>query len=173
MNKRNLLKWIIFGVALATNIFILVNSFIFGDASNAESSAITSTAASAVNGIVPGAVTKDNYESFIVIIRKVFGHFGLFGFSGVVSTWSIYLFARGSKFNYFIHFGCLSLLFGFWLGWFSEFVQLFIPGRSGSVADVMIDFAGYFIGVLLVIFILFLAKKPIFQNQNQEEKRAN
>lgn len=170
MKKSNILKWIIFAVALATNIFILVNSFMFGDASNAESSAITSTAASVVNGVLPGTVTKDNYESFIVIIRKVFGHFGLFGFSGVFTTWSIYFFVKQSKFNYFIHFSCLSLLFGFWIAWLSEFVQLFVPGRSGSVTDVVIDFAGYFIGVLLVILILFLAKKPVFQKQKQQEK---
>ncbi|MBQ0009026.1 MAG: VanZ family protein [Firmicutes bacterium] len=170
MKKRNVYKWIIFGVAIATNLFILVNSFIFGDASNVESSAITSSAASVVNNIVPGAVTKGNYESFVVFIRKTIGHFALFGFSGVVSTWAIYLFARFSKFNYFIHFGCLSLLFGIALSWLTEFIQLFVPGRSGSVADVMIDFVGYFIGDLLMIFVLFLAKKPIFHKEEKQEK---
>ena len=173
MKKRNILKWIIFSVALATNLFIIVNSFISGDASNAESSVITNTAASAINGISPGTVTNENFESFTVLIRKIIGHFGLFCFSGALTTWAFYLFAKDTKFNYFIRFGLLSLLFGICLSWLTEFIQLFVPARSGSVTDVLIDFLGYFIGVLLVIFILFLAKKPIFQNQNQEEKRAN
>ena len=170
MKKRNILKWIIFGVALATNLFILANSFVNGDASTAESSAITNTAAGAINSISPGTVTNNNIDSFVVLIRKLFGHFGLFGISGVFTTWTFYLFCKNTKFNYFIHFGLLSLLAGFGFAWLSEFIQLFMPGRSGSVNDVLINFLGYFIGDLLVIFILFLAKKPIFQKQIQLEK---
>ena len=172
MKKDKVLKWIIFSVALATNLFILINSFIFGDASTAESNVITNSAASAINSIAPGTITRNNYENLVVFIRKVFGHFGLFGFSGLISTWAIYLFTRDTKFDLFYGFGGISLLFGFALSWLSEFVQLFIPGRSGAVADVLIDLGGYFIGVLLVIFILFLAKKPIFPKRLQQEKSA-
>ena len=173
MKKRNILKWIIFSVALATNLFIIVNSFIFGNASTAESSAVTNAAAGVINSISPGSINKGNMESFVVLVRKLFGHFALFGFSGVFSTWTFYLFCKDTKFNYFIHFGCLSLLFGFAVAYLGEFIQLFTPGRSGSVADVVINFLGYFMGDLLVIFVLFLAKKPIFQLQKQEEKRAD
>ena len=170
MNKRNILKWIIFGVAIATNLFILANSCVYGDASTAESSAITGTAANLINGIVPNTINNSNAESFIVLIRKVFGHFGLFAFSGAFSTWAFYLFCSNSKLRFFAFFGSISLLFGFTVAWISEFIQLFIPGRSGSVMDVGINFLGYFIGVLLVIFIIFLAKKPIFQKDLKQEK---
>ena len=172
MKKKNILKYIVLGIAIAINLFILANSFVGGDASTAESSAITETTANVINGIRPGTLTNENFEGFVVFIRKVFGHFALFGLSGVLSTWAVYLFLKGGKYNYFLHFGSISLLAGFCLASLSEVIQLFVPGRSGSVEDILIDTFGYFIGVLLVIFILFLAKKPIFSKIEQEEKWA-
>ena len=42
-----------------------------------------------------------------------------------------------------------------------EFHQLFVPGRSGQITDVMLDSLGVFTGVLVagVIFSLFVKKK--------------
>lgn len=40
-----------------------------------------------------------------------------------------------------------------------EFHQLFVPGRSGQIRDVMIDSAGAAIGILLISFICFLYDK--------------
>ncbi len=173
MNKRNILKWIIFGFAIAINLFIIANSFVSGDASTAESSAVVSTTAGVINGISPGLVTSENLEHFTGVVRKLFGHFGLFALSGFVSTWSAYLFCRDGKYNYFLYFAGTSTFAGLVLAWFSELVQVFMPGRSGSAADVAIDFIGYFIGVLLVILILFFAKKPIFSKNREQEKWAN
>lgn len=173
MKKQKIYKWIIISIALAINVFILVNSFFGGNMSNAVSNSMTSAAASVVNGISKDAVNGSNRETFVVIIRKLFGHFGLFGLSGVMSTWSFYLIFKDTKYNYFFRFGLLSFLFGLGVAWLAEFVQLFADGRSGSSADVAIDMLGYFIGVLLVIFVLFLAKRPIFTKEKLEEKRAD
>jgi len=173
MKKRNYLKWILLGLSIAISGFIIVNSFISGDASTAESNTVVNSTASFINIFKPGAINETNKEGFIVLIRKVFGHFGLFGLSGFATTWTFYLFLKESKFSYFLHFGGLSLAVGLAIAWLSEAIQVFMPGRSGSASDILIDLAGYFIGVLLVIFILFLAKKPIFTKVIQEEKRAN
>lgn len=170
MKKQKYLKWIIFSIALAINLFILINSFIFGDASTAESNAITSTAADAINSVSPGSITKGNFEFFVGLIRKVFGHFALFGLSGVFTGWTLYLFLKDTKWSYHLTLLLYSLIIGFAIAWLSEFIQLFIPGRSGSTSDVAIDLIGYFIGVLLVIFANFIAKKPIFSKQVIEEK---
>lgn len=40
-----------------------------------------------------------------------------------------------------------------------EFHQLFVPGRSGQVKDVMIDSVGAAIGIFLISFIYFLYEK--------------
>lgn len=170
MKKRNILKWIIFGIALAINIFILANSFVTGDASTVESQTIVSTTGEIINSISPGLVNNSNLESFTGFVRKLFGHFGLFAVSGIFSTWSIYLFLKDTKFCYFLYLGGISLFGGLCIAWLSETIQLFMPGRSASAADVVIDILGYFIGVLLVIFIFFLAKTPIFTKNKQEEK---
>ena len=168
MKKRNVLKWIIFGIAVAINLFILANSFVTGDASSIESSAVVNTTAGVINNLSPGSVTNENLESFTGFVRKLFGHFGLFAVSGLFSTWAIYLFSQEYKINYFLYIGGVSLVAGLAIAWLSETIQLFMPGRSASAVDVLIDFVGYFIGVLLVIFIFFLAKKPIFSKTKQE-----
>ena len=170
MKKRNVLKWIAFGIAIAINLFILANSFVSGDASTTESSAVINTTANVINNISPGAVTSNNFDTFVGFIRKLFGHFGLFAISGLANTWALYLFLKDGKHGHFLDLVGISFLDGFVVAWLSETIQLFIPGRSGSSADVLIDALGYFIGVLLVILILFLAKKPIFSKIEQEEK---
>ena len=42
-----------------------------------------------------------------------------------------------------------SLIFCLFFAAGDEFHQLFVPGRSGSAADVLIDMCGAFIGILL------------------------
>ena len=170
MKKGNVFKWIVFGFALAINVFILINSFITGDASTAESNAVISTAVNVINNISPGTVSSNNFESFVRFIRKLFGHFGLFAISGLLTTWALYFFLKDGKHGHFLDISGISFLDGLVVAWLSELIQLFIPGRSGSSVDVLIDLLGYLIGVLLVILILFLAKKPIFPKYKQEEK---
>lgn len=40
-----------------------------------------------------------------------------------------------------------------------ETIQLFVPGRSGQIADVWLDTAGYLTGALLTLLIFFLCRK--------------
>ena len=40
-----------------------------------------------------------------------------------------------------------------------ELHQLFVPGRSGEIRDVLIDICGVFIGVLIIAVIVFLQRK--------------
>jgi VanZ family protein len=40
----------------------------------------------------------------------------------------------------------------------TEFVQYFIPGRTGTLGDVMIDMIGYYLGTLLVVVIALIVK---------------
>ena len=40
-----------------------------------------------------------------------------------------------------------------------ECIQLSMPGRAGLVTDVLIDFAGVLLGVLLAIFLLLIGKQ--------------
>ena len=38
----------------------------------------------------------------------------------------------------------------------TECIQLTIPGRAGSVIDILIDYAGYTIGAGIILLIYFL-----------------
>lgn len=48
----------------------------------------------------------------------------------------------------------LPLFFGLFVPLVDETIQLFVPGRSGQVSDVMLDFSGALCGVLLVSALL-------------------
>lgn len=172
MKKYNILKWIIFSIAVAINLFIIVNSCLTGEASTAASNSFIGGMSSTINAISPGSVNSSNKETFVMIVRKLFGHFGLFGLSSCFTTWACYLFLKDTKVKWFLWEGLISFGIGFFVAGLTELIQLFIPGRSGSIIDVLIDATGYLIGVLLVILIIFAAKKPIFTRESKMKSQA-
>ena len=170
MKKQKILKWFIFSIAVAINLFILINAFINGEASAKESNSIANLFANVLNALKPGTVDADNFDVFAFYIRKAVGHFGLFALSGGFSTWALYLFVKDAKVGYFLWQMLMTLGFGFVLAMLSEFVQLFVDGRSGAWTDVGIDFSGYFIGFSLVFLILLLRKSKIFWMESYMKK---
>ena len=172
MNKQKFLKWFIFSIAVAINLFILINAFINGEVSTKESNTIAHTTADVINTVKPEPLTPANFDRFAFDLRKVVGHFGLFAFSGVFSTWATYLFSKDSKVGYFLSQIMMDLSFGFVMALLSEFVQIFIDGRTGAWADVGIDFAGFFLGFSVVFLIFLLRKSKIFKKENYMKNQA-
>lgn len=167
MKKRQIVKWIMFGIALATNIFILVNGFISGDSSAEESNNIAHFLASIINFFVKDTINPSNFGEFASVVRKLVGHFGLFTFDAVFSTLAIYYFLAEEKWFKFYWFILMSLSLGLVVAILSELAQLVTPDRYGSWADVGIDFGGYFLGFIVVFLVLVLSKKiKIKNNQN-------
>ena len=169
MKKYQFLKWFIFSIAVAINLFILINAFITGEVSAKESNSVAQTAADVINTVKPETITPANFPTFAFSLRKLVGHFGLFALSGGFTSWALYLFIKDTKVGYFVWQLCIGLGYGLLLAIITELAQLFVEGRSGTFADVGIDFAGYFIGVFLVFLILFLKKSPIFHKEKQAE----
>ena len=158
MKKYIFLKWFIFSIAVAINLFILINAFINGDISAKESNSIAHTTADVINTVKPETITPQNFDRFAFDLRKAAGHFGLFALSGAFSSWATYLFSKDTKLGYFLTQMITDLSFGVVMALLSEFVQIFVDGRTGAWADVGIDFAGFFLG-FLVVFVIFLLKK--------------
>ena len=54
----------------------------------------------------------------------------------------------------------INYLQGIGLAFLTEFIQLFIPGRVGSLSDVLIDSSGFIISsiIVIIIFIILLLK---------------
>ena len=173
MKKQQFLKWFILSIAIAINLFILINAFINGEASAKESNTIAHTTADVINTIKPETITPENFDHFAFNLRKAVGHFGLFALSGGFSTWALYLFVKDTKVGYFLWQMLMTLGFGFILALISEFVQIFVDGRTGVWTDVGIDFSGYFIGFSLVFLIFLLKKSRIFWMEDYMKKEAD
>lgn len=172
MKKQNILKWIILGIAIAINLFILINAFINGETSAKESNTIAHTTADVINTIKPETITPQNFDKFAFDIRKLFGHFLLFAFSGSFSTWAFYLFLKNTTVGYFLWQMLISIGSGFVVALISEFAQIFVEGRTGAWLDVGIDVSGYFIGFFLVFLIFFVRKSKIFFMENYKKNQA-
>ena len=117
-----------------------------------------------VNTVSPGTITPENHDSFVVFVRKAFGHFGLFAISGLLSPLAIYLSLNPFKWSRYWLLIVISLSFGLLMGILTEVIQLSVPGRSGEFKDVLIDFSGYVVGFLIILLILFL----IIRHQNKK-----
>ena len=173
MKKYLFLKWFIFSIAVAINLFILINAFISGDASAKESNSIAHAAADVINTVKPQTITPQNFDRFAFDIRKAFGHFGLFALSGGFTTWTFYLFLKDTKVGYFVWQILISSGFGFLLAILSEFIQIFVEGRTGAWTDVGIDFSGFFLGIFVVFLVFLMRKSKIFYLNNYVKNQAD
>ena len=86
-------------------------------------------------------------ESFSLIVRKL-AHVTIYLILGIL----VFLYLNEYNINY-KHLIMLSILICFIYAISDEIHQLFIPGRSGEIRDVLIDTLGSFIGSILTLFI--------------------
>ena len=114
------------------------------------------------------AINDSNIDTFTLVVRKLVGHFGLYAFSGGLSSWAIYMWIKPLRWYKPYIYVLISVIFGFLFSGLTELIQLFIPGRSGQFTDVLIDFGGYIIGTLILLTILFI----IFKKKNKVESNS-
>ena len=116
--------------------------------------------------ITNGAINNGNYKSFSAFIRKSIGHFLLFVVNGVFSFLFIYYFMKdmeGAKKWLII---TVSLCLGLCLASISELIQFFIPSRSGSTLDVLVDFAGFLVGAAVTFIAIYFMERRKKKNNN-------
>ena len=152
-----IIKWIVLGLAIAVNVFIIVNACIPGPQSSEESKWIVEPVANAINAIKEDTINSSNSDNFSSFMRKFVGHFSLFGLSGVFTTFSFkfFYYDKCQKYPLFIIFSSIS---GVFLAILTELIQLIVPGRSGEIVDVLIDVSGYLIGVLVIGIVVYILK---------------
>ena len=119
----------------------------------------------------PYSVADDpNYNEEHSAFRKNIGHFSAFLVDGVLLTLGlILLFGDKSLFKYFSY--LISLTFGVSLAGLTEIIQHFVPTRNGNLTDVLIDSAGYFIGVLIILGIFMVIELVKFFIRSKKEKK--
>lgn len=156
MNKKEtIIKWTVIVLAIAINVLIIVSAFMDAKKSTSESSWAADIVENVLNFFNKNAVNDANRAEFHGVIRKLIGHFGLFFIDGVLSTFSVYFLLKNTKNNKHYWLLTTSLSFGLLIAIISECIQLAIPGRSGEVLDILIDFSGYLLSSLIIYLIMF------------------
>lgn len=169
MKKKDKFIWaikiFIIVLAIAFNVFIIVNSCLDANQSSNESGKLVNFLVNIINSIKPDAINESNIDIFSSVIRKLVGHFLAFTVSGVSTTLSVKFlyFDFKKKFTIFLFISCS---FGLFLAILTECIQLFVPGRSGEIRDILIDFGGYIIGYLVIALITYFINK---KNTNLEK----
>ena len=160
MKTKDIFCYILFTLSVAINIFIVVEGAVSGNESASQSFGFTQAFINVVKSIDPNSPIVTNPEITHSVIRKLVGHFGLFGLSGILTTSALCL-IRDGLLNRKVEIIIASLTMGVFIAFLSELMQLFTPGRYFSVIDVLIDLSGYicFGGITFLIFFLVYRRK--------------
>lgn len=89
----------------------------------------------------------NNLSDFFYKVRKGIGHFGAFLVLGIFSTFTWILFISRKKLPFSI---MISTVLGFVIAASTEIIQYFVPGRYGTLSDVLLDFSGFMISTLII-----------------------
>ena len=103
-----------------------------------------------------GAISRDNYLSVGKYLRKSVGHAAVFMAAQIFTYLTIFMFLYDKKW-WFI--ALLSLLEGLFISGLSELIQYFVPSRTGSFLDVLINFSGVIVGALIAFGITLLINR--------------
>ena len=102
-------------------------------------------------------IEKNN--DFFFKIRKSIGHFGAFLVLGFFSTFAWFFIFKKKRIYLSIP---ISLALGFIVAGLTEFIQFFVPGRTGIFDDVLLDYYGFLSSSIVISFIfmtIFVLKK--------------
>ena len=102
-----------------------------------------------------GAIDKDNINDVGYSLRKVLGHAFVFAVAQVFTIIAIYMFLYKKPLWLLSIF---SLSISLIISSISEFIERFIPGRSGTFIDVLIDMAGVVVGFAVVLAVLLIKR---------------
>ena len=171
VSKKYFIWTLIFSViALAINAFIIVHSCLDASTSTEASHGVVEITEEVINTVAPGTITIDNHDSFVSFIRKAFGHFGLFLISGFFTSLAIFLIINQFNDKKYYRIILIALSSGLLLALLTETIQLYVPGRSGELTDVLIDFGGYLLGFSVIFLILFFIIRHINKQINNVSK---
>ena len=108
----------------------------------------------------------DDIENFMVVVRKVLGHYGAFLILGIFSTFTYYFYLK-EKYSGLARF--INFFSGFLIASFTEFLQTITPARAGLFSDVVIDYTGFLTSALIISLILFIIDIIIYSYRRKKE----
>ncbi len=147
------IKYLFLILSLALSVFIIVQSCLTGSESTNSSNFLVEFFKTILNTFSDNFINDDNIDRLSFFVRKMFGHYGLFLIDSIfISTYLLFAYHQSDKSKVYVL--LLSLTLGFGLAILTELIQTFVPGRSGTMNDSMIDFLGYSTGVILTYFFI-------------------
>ena len=158
MKSRKICFYIFTILSLAFNVLIIVESCVGGGDSASQSFSFSEALADFVENLDPSSTLISDRVAFHAVIRKLVGHFLLFGMSGIFTTLSFFFndfFANKFKWKNLIF---ISLI-GFSVALISELIQYFTPGRYGALTYILIDSSGFLSFMGLTYLIIYLAQR--------------
>ena len=148
------LKYVFLVCYIFITIVIFSKAVEDGETSAESSDQVTDIVIETIDTITPGeeSITdKFDIEDIRYFIRKSIGHFGIFLVLGVFSCLTYYLFIKRRLLSFII-----IILVGFVTAGLSEIFQGIPEGRGPSFNDVLIDYVGYLIAVVIFSLIFYL-----------------
>lgn len=147
-SKTTLFFIILFRIVFTAAVFLTIGFIFYNSAQVAEvSSGYSSQVTAILNKLL-------SYTPFDIVlsehqVRKL-AHMAEFAALGFFLTFCLRVYTKR-----LIAFCAWPLLFGLFIAVCDEFFQRFIPGRSGSIKDIFIDFIGVCGGTAVAICIVF------------------
>lgn len=148
INQKAILRW---GMVFAWMIVIFMLSAQKSTDSDSLSSGITRFVLNIINGLLPRIQIE--FSAFSHFVRKS-AHFIAYLILGILS-----LHALDEEKNPTIAWFIKALLVCVLYAMSDEFHQLYVPGRSGELRDVLLDSTGSLVGILGSFFIRHRTKK--------------
>jgi len=117
-------------------------------------------------------------SEFLLLIRKLMGHFGAFMVLGIISSMLFVVLYRWKEWLWSIP---VALTNGIIIAALTELIQIYTPGRGGLIADVILDSRGFLLGaavtaaivVLVCILHRFVFKKKAKQAENIDSNQES
>ena len=117
-----------------------------------------------------GAINTSDVEGVGHSLRKTIGHAAVFTVAQIFTYLTIFMFFY--KKPWWFH-ASISLGTGLVVSGISEFIQYLVPSRHGTMLDVLINFAGAFVGAVLTFLGILIVKKIAQKRKEKNEAKEN
>ena len=172
MNK-NILKHIIRYLLIICISVSCIGIFKFSEENGVESTGTSAKVASVIldftgksNGMTPEEI-KIQIEILQPFVRKS-AHFCIYMLLGILLICLMQTFKLQMAYRF-----DFSVMFAFLYACTDELHQTFIPGRSGTYADVCLDTVGATLGILIIMLIIYIRYKIKNKNKIQQLAEKN
>lgn len=117
-----------------------------------------------------GAINTSDVEGVGMSLRKTFGHAAVFTVAQIFTYLTIFMFFFEKPWWFHVS---ISLGTGLAISGISEFIQYLVPSRHGTMIDVLINFAGAFVGAVLTFLGILIVKKIVQKRKEKNGAKEN